>query len=145
MLTSQTLSGKSSLVSTILRMLELDNGSITIDGIDISTIPRHTIRSRLNTLPQEPFFLPGDVRLNIDPLENKDDDEIIEALEGVGLWDYFKSKSGLDEELVDDTLSNGQRKLFCLARARCTSSSILIIDEATSRFIQSFLFKHRNI
>ncbi|TVY14013.1 Canalicular multispecific organic anion transporter 1 [Lachnellula arida] len=143
----RTGSGKSSLVSTILRMLELDNGSITIDGIEISTIPRHEIRGRLNTLPQEPFFLHGDVRLNIDPLENKDDDEIIEALEGVGLWDYFKSKGGLDEELVDDTLSNGQRQLFCLAGQdayEATSS----VDSETDELMQKIIraeFKDQTI
>lgn len=118
-----------------MRLLELDQGSIEIDGLDISTIPRHEIRSRLNTLPQEPFFLHGTVRLNVDPLEIQSDDQIIEALETAGLWDYFESKGGLDEELEDDKLSSGQRQLFCLARATCKSGAILIVDEATSRFV----------
>lgn len=128
-------SGKSSLVSTVLRMLDLDNGSITIDGVDISKISRYEIRSRLNTLPQEPFFLHGDARLNMDPRGVETDDKLIDALKAVRLWDFIEAKGGLDMEFSEDILSHGQRQLFCLARATCKNSSILIMDEATSRFV----------
>ncbi|RDL41711.1 Cyclic peptide transporter [Venustampulla echinocandica] len=131
-LCGRTGSGKSSLVSTVLRMLDLDKGSITIDGVDISKISRYEIRSRLNTLPQEPFFLHGDVRLNMDPRGSETDEKIIDALKSVRLWDFIEAKGGLDMELSEDILSHGQRQLFCLARATCKTSSILIMDEATS-------------
>ncbi|KAM5429329.1 hypothetical protein McanCB56680_000032 [Microsporum canis] len=128
----RTGSGKSSLVSCLLRMLDMDSGTILVDDIDISTIPRQEVRRRLNTLPQEPFFLYGSVRENIDPLKMATDENIINALRAVGLWEFLDSRGGLDEELAEDKLSHGQRQLFCLARAVVKQGKILIMDEATS-------------
>lgn len=110
----------------------MDSGTILIDGTDISTIPRQQVRSRLNTLPQEPFFLYGTVRDNVDPLKLADDETVIGALQAVGLWDFLESRGGLDEEVGEDKLSHGQRQLFCLARAVVKQGNILIMDEATS-------------
>lgn len=53
----QITSGKSSLIAALLRIVEIDSGTISIDGIDISTIPRDEVRRRINTLSQDPFFL----------------------------------------------------------------------------------------
>ncbi|OBT89053.1 hypothetical protein VE02_02018 [Pseudogymnoascus sp. 03VT05] len=128
----RTGSGKSSLISTILRMLEIDSGSITIDDVDISKIPRQEVRSRLNTLSQETFFLHGSVRENVDPLETASDERIIEVLRAVNMWDCFESRDGLDGDVEEEKLSHGQRQLFCLARAIIKPGQILIIDEATS-------------
>ncbi|OAA71650.1 ABC transporter, transmembrane domain, type 1 [Akanthomyces lecanii RCEF 1005] len=128
----RTGSGKSSTISALLRMLELDGGSIHIGQVDISTLPRQLIRSRLNSVPQEPFFLHGSVRCNIDPTEDAADDRIHEVLESVGLWELFQSRGGLDEDMNEETLSHGQRQLFCLARAALSSANIIIMDEATS-------------
>lgn len=113
-------------------MLELERGSITIDDIDISTIPRQTIRSRMNTVPQDSLFLFDTVRENIDPLEISSDDAIKDALRSVGLWEAIESRGGLDEEISDDTLSYGERQLFCLARALIKPGNIVLMDEATS-------------
>ncbi|KAJ5279061.1 hypothetical protein N7478_004433 [Penicillium angulare] len=131
-LCGRTGSGKSSLISTILRTLEIDSGEICIDGVDISRIPRSHIRSCLNTIPQQAFFLAGSVRLNANPQEDVSDATIIEALEAVNLWTYLESKGGLDTEMTDELLSHGQQQLFCMARALCRSSKIVIMDEATS-------------
>lgn len=127
-------SGKSSLLLTILRMLELGEGSITIDGHDISKVPREDLRKRLNTLPQEPFFLHGSVRENIDPLQISTDERIVETLRSVQLWEMLESRGGLDAMMSEDALSHGQRQLFCLARAIARPGNIVIIDEATSRY-----------
>ncbi|OBT64152.1 hypothetical protein VE03_06254 [Pseudogymnoascus sp. 23342-1-I1] len=128
----RTGSGKSSLISTILRMLEIESGTITIDDVDITTVPRQDVRSRLNTFSQETFFLHGSVRENIDPLETASDERIIEVLRAVCMWDYFESRDGLDGDVEEEKLSHGQRQLFCLARAIIKPGRILIIDEATS-------------
>lgn len=113
-------------------MLEIDSGSITIDDVDISKIPRQEVRSRLNTISQETFFLHASVRENIDPLETASDERIIEVLRAVSMWDYFESRDGLDGDVEEEKLSHGQRQLFCLARAIIKPGQILIIDEATS-------------
>ncbi|KAG6028095.1 hypothetical protein E4U19_001674 [Claviceps sp. Clav32 group G5] len=131
-LCGRTGSGKSSLLLTILGMLELEAGSITIDGHNISKIPREELRKRLNTLPQEPFFLQGSVRENADPLQLSTDERIIKTLSTVRLWEILESRGGLDAPLSEDELSHGQRQLFCLARAITRPGNIVIVDEATS-------------
>lgn len=118
-------------------MIELSGGSINIDGIDISTLPRSIVRERLNAIPQDPFFLSGSVRENCDPRGTATDVEIEEALRKVQLWDIIDTKGGLDIELTQDFFSHGQRQLFCLARAILHPSKIVIMDEATSKYVQS--------
>lgn len=113
-------------------MLEIDSGTITIDNVDITTIPRQEVRSRLNTFSQDPFFLHGTVRENIDPLEIASDERIIDVLRAVCMWGYFESRDGLDGDVEEEKLSHGQRQLFCLARAIIKPGRILIIDEVTS-------------
>ncbi|PHH89568.1 hypothetical protein CDD83_5759 [Cordyceps sp. RAO-2017] len=126
-------SGKSSLVAALLRMLEIESGSISVDGVDISTIPRQEVRRRLNTVPQDPFFLHGSVRENVDPLGIADDERIIDVLRSLNLWDVFeKQEDGIDGEVTQDTLSHGQRQLFCLARSMIKPGRIVVMDEATS-------------
>ena len=124
--------GKSSLVSTLLRLLDLSSGSIYIDGVDIATIPRQTVRSRLIALPQEPYLLAGSLRYNVDPLEACSSEEIEQALRKVHLYHLAKGDDGLDVTLAPEMLSHGQCQLLCLARAMLRKGSILVLDEATA-------------
>ncbi|KAF7856278.1 hypothetical protein EAF04_009806 [Stromatinia cepivora] len=126
-------SGKSSLIAALFRMLEIHPGSsILIDGIDISTLPRQTVRARLNAIPQDPFFLRSTIRTNADPYHLHPDTTIISALEKVQLWSLISSKGGLEAQLDTEFFSHGQRQLFCLARAILRGGRIIVLDEATS-------------
>ncbi|KAF4944552.1 hypothetical protein FGADI_12608 [Fusarium gaditjirri] len=130
-------SGKSSFVQALLRMAEIVNGQITLDGQDISTVPRYLIRQRLSCLTQDPFIFGDTIRANLDPCNTASNDEIRSALERVGIWSVIEAKidenkDPLDEKMDENFLSHGQRQLFCLARALLKRSSLLILDEPTS-------------
>ncbi|KAK6353572.1 hypothetical protein TWF696_005534 [Orbilia brochopaga] len=132
-------SGKSSMVSALFRLLEVQGGSITIDGIDISKVPPNILRGRLNILSQEPFFLAGTIRQNLSygcvaDDNNLDSEDLLKVLERVGLCDKVLAlENGLDAELdLAGFLSHGERQLFSLARAMLRDSTIVVLDEFTS-------------
>lgn len=79
-------SGKSTLISTIFRLIELSQGSIQVGGIDISSVPHGQLRSSIIALPQDPCLMQqSTIRKNVDPFENSSDEHIIMALKRTGV------------------------------------------------------------
>ncbi|KAK5993353.1 ABC-type transporter cicA [Cladobotryum mycophilum] len=139
----RTGAGKSSIMSTLFRLVEISGGSITIDGVNISTVGLFDLRSRLAIIPQDPTLFHGTVRSNLDPFNEHTDLELWSALRQADLVPADanmedrktdSSRIDLDSIVEEDGLnfSLGQRQLMALARALVRGSQIIVCDEATS-------------
>ncbi|VUC31530.1 unnamed protein product [Clonostachys rosea] len=135
-LCGRTGSGKSSFVLSLLKMVELQQGDILVDDSTVKSMPRSTLRRRLNVMPQNPLILSGTIRFCLDPWSENSDERIIWALEEVGMWEVITERGGLDVNTDDCPLSRGQQQLICLSRALLGKSKILILDEATANLDQ---------
>lgn len=98
----RTGAGKSSLTLALFRIIEAAHGSILIDGIDISKLGLHSLRSRLTIIPQDPVLFSGSLRLNLDPFSNHSDDDVWRALEHAHLKYFVKGlAAGLSHEVTE--------------------------------------------
>jgi ATP-binding cassette, subfamily B, multidrug efflux pump len=135
-LVGHTGSGKSSIMNLLFRFYDCQKGKILIDGKDIESIPRQTIRNHMGIVLQDPYLFTGTIASNVslnDPSISRD--LVEKALKDVGADKVFKNlENGFDEPVLEkgSTLSSGQRQLISFARALAFNPAILILDEATS-------------
>ena len=131
-----TGAGKTTLVNLIMRFYELDGGTITLDGVDISSIARSELRSHIGMVLQDTWLFGGTIRENIAYGNHAaTEEQILEAARATYV-DRFVSHlpDGYDSVINEegDNISAGQKQLITIARAFLADPSILILDEATS-------------
>ena len=135
-LVGPTGAGKSTIVNLISRFYNLDSGEVLIDGVDISKVTLHSLRSQMGIMLQDSFLFTGTIADNIRYGKlDATDEEIIAAADTV-CADKFISKmeEGYNTPVNErgSTLSQGQRQLISFARTLISSPKILVLDEATS-------------
>ncbi|GAA4410082.1 ABC transporter ATP-binding protein [Fodinibacter luteus] len=131
-----TGAGKTTLVNLVLRFYELDGGRITLDGVDITGLTRHDLRSRVGMVLQDTWLFAGTIRENIAyGRPGASDDEVLAAARATYVDRFVHAlPDGYDTVLnaEADNISAGERQLITIARAFLAAPSLLILDEATS-------------
>lgn len=134
----RTGSGKSTTALTLSRVIQPEEGSIEIDGVDISKVPLKHLRSKVTVIPQDPTLFKGTLQFNIDPLKTHSPEQVLEIIDKAGLPKLLakqnKGQSLLDFEIQagGGNLSAGEQQLICICRAILRKNKIVIMDEATA-------------
>jgi len=131
-----TGAGKTTLINLLMRFYDVDKGTIFLDGNDITTVTRKSLRKAYSMVLQDTWLFDGSIYENIAyGKENASREEIERAATAVGIHRFITSLPKGYDTVVDDggvNLSKGQKQLLTIARAMLADSPILILDEATS-------------
>jgi ATP-binding cassette subfamily B protein len=128
--------GKTTLVNLLMRFYDVDSGRILMDGIDIATISRHSLRSRIGMVLQDTWLFGGTIAENIAyGRPDASDDDVIAAAKAAYVDRFVHTLPDGYRTRVNDAGSNisaGERQLITIARAFLARPQLLILDEATS-------------
>lgn len=131
-----TGAGKTTLVNLMMRFYEIDAGRITLDGVDVTSMTRHELRSRMGMVLQDTWLFGGTIRDNIAyGRPEASDADILEAAQATYVDRFVRSLPEGYDTVLDDEGSNvsaGEKQLLTIARAFLSRPSVLILDEATS-------------
>ena len=126
--------GKTTIINLLMRFYEISSGTISVDGTDITSISRTSLRNSCGMVLQDTWLSDGTIRDNLKiGKPDATDEEIMEACRKTQCMEWIEQmESGFDTKIRLDNLSDGQKQLLCITRVMLSQPSILILDEATS-------------
>jgi ATP-binding cassette subfamily B multidrug efflux pump len=131
-----TGAGKTTLVNLVMRFYEVKGGRITLDGVDIASMPRRALRSQIGMVLQDTWLFEGTIRDNIAyGRPGATEEQILEAAQATFVDRFVHSLPDGYDTMIDEegsNLSAGERQLVTIARAFLSDPALLILDEATS-------------
>jgi len=131
-----TGAGKTTLVSLLMRFYDIESGRILVDGVDIATVSRHWVRSRIGLVLQDTWLFDGTIAENIAYGRAGATEEQVEQAAKAAYVDRFVRNlpDGYRTRVHDDesSISAGEKQLITIARAFIARPQVLILDEATS-------------
>ena len=135
-LVGQSGSGKSTIANLVTRFYDVNDGQIEIDGTNIKTLTKHSLRHLIGLVTQDSILFNDSIKNNILlGKEDSGDSEVIKALKIANAWEFVKDlPNGIDTNIGDsgNKLSGGQKQRLSIARAVLKNPPIMILDEATS-------------
>tara|TARA_B110001452_G_scaffold242805_1_gene225824 strand:+ start:2146 stop:3969 length:1824 start_codon:yes stop_codon:yes gene_type:complete len=135
-LVGQSGSGKSTIANLVTRFYDVNDGQIEIDGTNIKTLTKHSLRHLMGLVTQDSILFNDSIKNNILlGKEDSGDSEVIKALKIANAWEFVKDlPNGIDTNIGDsgNKLSGGQKQRLSIARAVLKNPPIMILDEATS-------------
>ena len=128
--------GKSTIINLVMRMFDPDEGSVTVNGLDLRQVSFESLRAHMSYVGQDTFLFNGTVRDNLElGRQGATEEEIIEAAKAAHAHDFIMNMNNGYDSLVGENggnLSGGQKQRLAIARAMLRDADILILDEATS-------------
>tara|TARA_B100001564_G_scaffold310843_1_gene282771 strand:- start:323 stop:2155 length:1833 start_codon:yes stop_codon:yes gene_type:complete len=135
-LVGQSGSGKSTIANLICRFYDINDGSITIDGVDIKNIKKKSLRDLIGLVTQDSILFNDTIKNNLlIAMPNATDEEIIDSLKVANAWEFVKDLPKKINHNIGESgnkLSGGQKQRLSIARAVLKNPAILVLDEATS-------------
>lgn len=150
----RTGSGKSTIFLSLTRLIEIcesgntdvknkSKGEIIYDGIPITPLALHKLRSNISILPQTTYIFPSTVKLNLDPMNKYSVEEIRKKLPEFIFENLEPLK--MDSIISDGNLSQGQKQVICLGRVLLERRKIVLVDEGTSNIDEGLEEKVREV
>ena len=130
-----TGAGKTSIINLLTRFYDIQKGEILLDGVNIRSLDKNTLRQKIGVVLQDVFIFTGNIRDNIRLNKDISDDKVIEIAKHVNAHRFIsRLPQGYDEPVMErgSTLSSGERQLMAFARTLVYDPQILVLDEATS-------------
>eukprot|EP00884_Botryococcus_braunii_P005633 jgi/Botrbrau1/15070/Bobra.0286s0003.1 len=129
----RTGAGKSSIISILLRLREIQSGAILLDYKDVRIVPLHRLRDAIGVVPQAPFLFQGTIRDNLDPLHQHSDRELIGILKHVRLWDILCGLALSQNKIISSKTSRPLTQQPCRSPVKVAHSVSMAVPPASPR------------